>query len=66
MFTSSRRALRLDGVLFVERSDELWQLARLSTRMYGAEGKPSLNRANELAVIDPKPGDLSMSRLKVR
>ena len=65
MFTSSRRALRLDGVLFVERSDELWQLARLSTRRYGAEGKPSLNRANELAVIDPKPGDLSMSRLKV-
>ena len=22
----------LDGVLFVERSDELWQLARLSTK----------------------------------
>ncbi len=35
----------LDGVLFVERSDELWQLARLSTYRCGAEGKPSLNRA---------------------
>ena len=32
----------------------------------GAAGKPSLNRANEYAVIDPKPGDLSMSRLKWR
>ena len=27
----------LDGVLFVERSDELWQLARLSTE--GTEPK---------------------------
>ena len=37
--------------------------ARLSRR-YGAEGKPSLNRANEYAVLDPKPSDLAMSRLK--
>ena len=32
----------------------------------GAEAKASLNRANELAGYDPKPGDLSMSRLKWR
>ena len=31
----------------------------------GAEGKPSLNRANESVGADPKPGDLSMSRLKL-
>ena len=31
----------------------------------GAEGKPSLNRAKESAGVDPKPGDLSMSRLKL-
>ena len=31
---------------------------------YGAEGKPSLNRARKLHDIDPKPGDLSMARLK--
>ena len=31
-----------------------------------AEGKPSLNRATKLAEYDPKPGDLSMSRLKWR
>ena len=30
----------------------------------GAEGKPSLKRAKESAVADPKPGDLPMSRLK--
>ena len=38
----------LDGVLFVERSDELWLQARLSTRRYGAEGKPSLKWALSL------------------
>ena len=30
----------------------------------GAEAKASLNRANEYSGLDPKPGDLSMSRLK--
>ncbi len=27
--------------------------------------KASLNRANEFVGLDPKPGDLAMSRLKV-
>ena len=32
----------------------------------GAEGKPSLNRAQYKSVrVDPKPGDLPMSRLKL-
>ena len=30
----------------------------------GAEAKASLNRALKLQVIDPKPGDLPMARLK--
>ena len=30
-----------------------------------AAAKASLNRANELRGVDPKPGDLSMSRVKV-
>ena len=30
----------------------------------GAEGIPSLKRAKKSAYVDPKPGDLSMSRLK--
>ena len=38
--------------------------ARLSRR-YGAEAKASLNRAMQYAVLDPKPSDLAMSRLKV-
>ena len=38
----------LDGVLFVERSDELWLQARLSARKHGAEGKPSLKWALSL------------------
>ena len=32
----------------------------------GGAGKPSLNRATELHVLDPKPSDLAMGRLKVR
>ena len=32
----------------------------------GAEAKASLNRATKSDVFDPKPGDLSMSRLKLR
>ena len=31
-----------------------------------AEGKPRVNSPNKLHVIDPKPGDLSMGRLKLR
>ena len=30
----------------------------------GGEARASLNRANKLHAIDPKPGDLSMGRLK--
>ena len=30
-----------------------------------AEGKPSVNSTKKLHDIDPKPGDLSMSRLKL-
>ena len=30
----------------------------------GGAARASLNRANELCAIDPKPGDLSMDRLK--
>ncbi len=33
---------------------------------HGAEAKASLNRASESVVFDPKPGDLAMSRLKLR
>ena len=32
----------------------------------GAAGKPSVKSAFEFVAIDLKPGDLSMSRLKIR
>ena len=54
-----------DIVLFVERSSELHFIARLSTRRCGAEEKSSLKRAKKLWDVDPKPGDLSMARLKL-
>ena len=40
--------------------------ARLRNWSFGAAARASLNRAKELHVLDPKPGDLSMSRLKTR
>ena len=55
-----------DHVLFVERANELRYAARLRCLNTGAAGKPSLNRATELYDVDPKPGDLSMSRLKLK
>ena len=65
MFTSRQSTLRCDVVLFVERSGELFYMARLSTLRYEAEEKSSLKRANKSYEIDPKPGDLSMVRLKL-
>ena len=40
-------------------------MARLSTGRYEAEEKSSLKRAKKSYGIDPKPSDLSMSRLKL-
>ena len=38
---------------------------KVKYRRYGAEGKPSVNSAMKSDAIDPKPGDLPMSRMKV-
>ena len=66
MFTSSQRALRLDGVLFVERSGELYLCCEVKNYVrFEAEGKPSVNSANKSNEIDPKPSDLTMSRMKL-
>ena len=61
MLTS--RGSESDLVLFVERANELWYIARLRRRSAEAVGKPSLN-GRKLYTVDPKPGDLSMCRLK--
>ena len=40
-------------------------MARLNTKRYGVEEKSSVKSANKSYEIDPKPSDLSMSRLKL-
>ena len=53
-----------DCVLFVERSGELWVLARLRTESPEPEGNRVLIGLKSV-YTDPKPGDLPMSRLKL-
>ena len=54
----------MNRVLFVERSGELRWLARLSTE--GAEPKGNQGWTGRKSVgVEPKPSDLSMSRLKL-
>ena len=53
----------VNRVLFVERSGELRWLARLRTQGPEPEGNQVLIGL-ESVDADPKPGDLSMSRLK--
>ena len=40
-------------------------MARLSTRRYEVEARASVKSANKSYVIDPKPSDLSMVRMKL-
>ena len=54
------------GVLFVERSGELWELASLSHSVVEAKGNRVLRARMKSVAIDPKPGDLAMVRLKWR
>lgn len=39
--------------------------SKLKVLSTGGEARASLNRAFKFVAIDPKPGDLSMSRLKL-
>ena len=43
-------------------------IVRSKLKVFSTEGeaRASLNRATKLRAIDPKPGDLSMGRLKWR
>ena len=53
-----------DRVLFVERSGELHVQARLSIKDTEPKGNQVLIGRDKSVCVDPKPGDLSMSRLK--
>ena len=55
-----------DSVPFVEWSGELWLLARLSDSVAEPKGNRVLRARMKSVAIDLKPGDLSMSRLKLR
>ena len=56
--------VKTDGVLFVERSGELQLLARLTVKETGSRRETKSEGGEKLVIVDPKPGDLSMSRLK--
>ena len=57
--------IKCDGVLFVERSGELLMPARLSTEKVRSRSESESKKGVKLVLVDPKPGDLSMSRLKL-
>ena len=54
----------MNRVLFVERSGELHVQARLSIKDTEPKGNQVLIGRDKSVCVDPKPGDLSMSRLK--
>ena len=64
MLTNSRSNKGCNGVLFVERSGELLMQARLSTKKVRSRRETKSEEGVKLVLVDPKPGDLSMSRLK--
>ena len=66
MPTSRQSTLKCDVVPFVEWSGELFYAASLSDSVVEAKGNRVLIGRKKLRVIDPKPGDLSMGRLKWR
>ena len=64
MLTSTESTLKCDLVLFVERSGELLYVASLRYSVPEAKGNRVLIARMKSVAIDPKPGDLSMGRLK--
>ena len=65
MFTSCGTTLKVEPRTFCRTVRRVTVTGKVKHLMCGAEGKPSLNRANESVKVDPKPGDLPMSRLKL-
>ena len=63
VYKLSKHYIKCDGVLFVERSGELRSLARLSIQDAEPKGN-QVSIGQESVRADPKPGDLSMPRMK--
>ena len=65
MFTSCGTTLYVEPRTFCRTVRRVALAGEVKSLRDGAEGKPSLNRANKSVGADPKPGDLSMSRMKL-
>ena len=67
MLTNRESTLRCDLVLFVERSSELMYMARLSAESKARSRREIESEKGEIKsyVLDPKPSDLSMVRMKL-
>ena len=64
LWNTDARKGTVNRVLFVERSGELRRLARLSPEGVEPKGNQVLIGPESVGA-DPKPGDLSMSRMKL-
>ena len=64
VYRRRERSNILNRVLFVERSGELQGIARLSAQKARSRRETECEKRVKLCIADPKPGDLSMSRLK--
>ena len=65
LFTNSGSYDSNDCVLFVERSGELHLQARLISKKLRSRRETKSEEGDKFVGVDPKPGDLSMSRLKL-
>ena len=65
-YEQTQRYLKRGVVLFVERAGELRYYARLSGKAAEPKRKRVLRGRIVYNVADPKPDDLTMSRLKQR
>ena len=65
VYKQIERFIKLDIVLFVERSGELLYMARLSVKKTRSRREIESEKGEiKSYIIDPKPGDLSMVRMK--
>ena len=65
-YKQTQRYLERSVVLFVERAGELRYCARLSDKVTEPKRKRVLRGRIKYSAVDPKPDDLTMSRLKQR
>ncbi len=65
MLKRNRSPFGGDGVLFVERANELAVCGKVNPVIGGSRSESESSPANQSHALDPKPGELSMSRLNL-